>query len=126
MTDLLRINIAGGKYTLIQEASGKTVMHRYDEHWLEDMPGTKAILSMGYELEELRDKAAKQAQLLSASKVWFDALVKGAEIDPDKTAYRVKKHVVTDKPEHGSELVAIKYLSEHLAELEAAVPGEAS
>lgn len=54
MADLLRIDLDGGKYTLIQEASGKTLLHRYGEPWLEDLHGSKVFLSMGYELEELR------------------------------------------------------------------------
>lgn len=54
MKDLLRIEIEGGKYTLVQKGTGEVVILRYGEEWIVNPPGVKCILAMGYELEELR------------------------------------------------------------------------
>lgn len=54
--DRLVIHIDNGKYTLVQHQDGSTEILRYGEEWLKgDIPGMKAILSMGYELQELRE-----------------------------------------------------------------------
>jgi len=53
MTDLLRIDIDGGKYTLVQKTDGAKML-RYGEPWLNVLSPANAILAMGYELEELR------------------------------------------------------------------------
>lgn len=62
MTDMLRVAVDDGKYTLVQDAQGRVFALRYGERWLghgsdkPDMPGSNMILAMGYELEELRAK----------------------------------------------------------------------
>lgn len=56
MGDLLRLDVEGGKYTIVQTAGGGTHVLRYGEPWLDELPaGAKCWLSMAYELEELRN-----------------------------------------------------------------------
>lgn len=68
MADLLRIDIDGGKYTLVQHEGGGTEILRHGEEWMGhsegSFPGVKAVLSMGYELEELRKLKQAVTELL--------------------------------------------------------------
>src|SRR3546814_1512668 len=55
---LLRIDIANGKYTLVQHEDGGTEILRYGQRWMgspSGFAGVNAVLAMGYELEELRE-----------------------------------------------------------------------
>jgi predicted HAD superfamily Cof-like phosphohydrolase len=64
MTDLLRIDVDDGKYTIVQKEGGGTSILRYGEPWMgEDgsFAGVNCVLAMAYELEELR--ARPQATL---------------------------------------------------------------
>lgn len=57
MAELLRVDVDGGKYTVIQEEGGRTRIDRYGEPWMGQegsFPGVNAVLAMAYELEELR------------------------------------------------------------------------
>lgn len=55
MTDRLRIDVDGGKYTIIQPEGGGAYVLRYGEPWLDELPaGANCWLAMAYELEELR------------------------------------------------------------------------
>lgn len=62
MTDLLRVPVDDGKYTIVQDAQGRLTVLRYGEAWLghgTDKPGiigSKMLISMACELEELREK----------------------------------------------------------------------
>lgn len=59
MTDLIRLELEGGKYTFIQHKGGGIEILRFGEPWLDDPKGGKMWLSMAYELEELRELKAK-------------------------------------------------------------------
>lgn len=57
MADMLRIDVDGGKYTVVQDEKGATQILRYGEPWMGQtgsFPGVNAVLAMAYELEELR------------------------------------------------------------------------
>lgn len=54
MADLLRIDIDGGKYTLVQHEGGCTELLHHGKPWLVGPDGAIAIVAMGYELEDLR------------------------------------------------------------------------
>ena len=57
MTDLIRVDIDGGKYTVVQVAGSGTRILRYGEPWIGQdggFPGVNCVLAMAYELEELR------------------------------------------------------------------------
>lgn len=62
MTDLLRVPVDDGKYTIVQDAQGRLTVLRYGEAWLgygsdkPDIPGSKMLIGMACELEELREK----------------------------------------------------------------------
>ena|SRR6218665_3560064 len=62
--DFLRLDVDGGKYTIVQPDNGGTYVLRYGEPWLSELPaGAKCWLSMAYELEEFREKQAHQYQV---------------------------------------------------------------
>jgi hypothetical protein len=59
MADMLRIDVDGGKYTVVQDEKGATHILRYGEPWMGQtgsFPGVNAVLAMAYELEELRSR----------------------------------------------------------------------
>ncbi len=64
MTDLLRVPVDDGKYTIVQDAQGRLTVLRYGEAWLgygsdkadAVVPGSKMLIAMACELEELREK----------------------------------------------------------------------
>ena len=62
MTDLLRVDVDNGKYTVVQAEGGGTSILRYGEPWmgegsdLSSFPGVNCVLAMAYELDELRSK----------------------------------------------------------------------
>lgn len=57
MTDRLRVDVDGGKYTIVQPEVGGAYVLRYGEPWLGELPnGANCWLAMAYEIEELRSK----------------------------------------------------------------------
>jgi hypothetical protein len=67
MTDLIRIDVGGGKYTFVQRQSGGSYVLRYGEEWLTEMPaGANCWLAMAYELEELRNRHQSADELVEA------------------------------------------------------------
>lgn len=59
--DRFRLDVDEGKYTLVVPFDGRAFALRYGQPWLsaDEMLGSNMILSMAYELEELRDKIAR-------------------------------------------------------------------
>lgn len=58
--DMLRVDVDGGKYTIVQSENGSARVLRYGVVWLESLPtGANCWLSMAYELDELRQELAK-------------------------------------------------------------------
>lgn len=62
----LHLQVQEGKYTVIQDMDGGLRILRYGQEWINDinLPGTKCILSMGYELEELRKLKQEHMRVL--------------------------------------------------------------
>lgn len=57
MADRFRIDVDGGKYTIVQPVNCDAYVLRYGEPWLAHLPvGANCWLAMAYELEELRNK----------------------------------------------------------------------
>lgn len=55
MSDLLRLDVEGKKYTIVQPETGGAYVLRYGDPWLDEMPaGANCWLAMAYELEEAR------------------------------------------------------------------------
>lgn len=55
--DMLRVTIGDGKYTVIQDASGKLFALRYGRPW-RDCCGDGLIYALAAEVEELRERLA--------------------------------------------------------------------
>jgi hypothetical protein len=97
MTDLIRIDIEGSKYTVRQKKAGDLEILRYGEPWMSDsIKGSKMILAMAYELEELRELKAKGEAHATKVGAHLDemALILGAEDgyeDADVLIYANKK-----------------------------------
>ncbi len=51
--DMLRVTVADGKYTLVQDKDGKQVALRYGQEW-RDLVGDNLTLALGHELEAAR------------------------------------------------------------------------
>ena len=63
MDERLRLTTNDGKYTLVQPKRGQAYLLRYGEPWsdpAETIPYINMILSLAYELEELRLKTARE------------------------------------------------------------------
>lgn len=54
---MLRVDVGGGKYTVIQDDTGRLTALRYGEPW-RDCCGDGLILALAYELEEARIQLA--------------------------------------------------------------------
>jgi hypothetical protein len=51
------ITVADGKYTILQDGSGRLSVLRFGDKWITgpNIPGSNLILAMAYEIEELRE-----------------------------------------------------------------------
>lgn len=58
---LLRVSVADGKYTVIQEADGRTRVLRHGEPWDRNIVGDGLILALAYRVAELEENI-KEAQ----------------------------------------------------------------
>lgn len=54
MSDMINVSICDGKYTIIQDASGRTKLLRYGEPW-RWVTGDNVILGAAYEIEKLQE-----------------------------------------------------------------------
>ena len=50
---MIKVSICDSKYTIIQDASGRTNVLRYGESW-RDVTGDNVILGAAYEIEKLQ------------------------------------------------------------------------
>ncbi len=55
MSDMINVSICDGKYTIIQDASGRTKLLRYGEPW-RLVTGDNVILGAAYEIEKLQER----------------------------------------------------------------------
>ncbi len=55
MNDMLRVEVADGKYTVVQDKKGRLTCLRYNEPW-RDCVGDNLIHALAAEVQELRDK----------------------------------------------------------------------
>ena len=79
MGDRLRVDVDGGKYTVIQPESGGAYVLRYGELWLDELPeGANCWLAMAYELEELR---AKETHPYHIGPLTFDRVFRAGQLD---------------------------------------------
>lgn len=53
--DMLRVDVGGGKYTVIQDAVGRLFALRYGEPW-RDLVGDNLVHAMACEIVTLREK----------------------------------------------------------------------
>lgn len=51
----MNVEIANGKYTVVQDNTGRVIALRYNEPW-RDCSGNKLILALAQEVEFLREK----------------------------------------------------------------------
>lgn len=58
MNDMLRVDVADGKYTVVQDHTGRLTALRYGQPW-RDCVGDGLILALAYELEEARAQLVK-------------------------------------------------------------------
>ena len=69
MSDMIKVSICDSKYTIIQDASGRTNVLRYGESW-RDATGDNVILGAAYEIEKLQARI-KQLEEAGDEIVWF-------------------------------------------------------
>ena len=55
MSDMVKVSICDGKYTIIQDASGRTKLLRYGEPW-RWVTGDNVILGAAYEIQKLQER----------------------------------------------------------------------
>lgn len=53
--DMLRVSTPDGKYTVVQDHTGKLFALRYNEPW-RDCVGDNLVLALAYEVDELRSQ----------------------------------------------------------------------
>ena len=62
MKDMVNVSICDGKYTIVQDASGRTNVLRYGESW-RDATGDNVILGAAYEIEKLQARINRLEEL---------------------------------------------------------------
>jgi len=69
MTELLRVTVADGKYTVIQEEGGGLRALRHGEEWpAQDIAGSGFVLALAQEIHALRSRVMLATQLLEGQK----------------------------------------------------------
>lgn len=64
MSDMIKVSICDGKYTIIQDASGRTNVLRYGESW-RDVTGDNVVLGAAYEIDKLQSRIKRLEKDLS-------------------------------------------------------------
>ena len=64
MSDMIKVSICDGKYTIIQDASGRTNVLRYGESW-RDATGDNVVLGAAYEIDKLQSRIKRLEKDLS-------------------------------------------------------------
>lgn len=81
--DMLRVTVDDGKYTLVQDATGKQFALRYGEPW-RDLVGDGLTLALGYSIEEARKLAEDAITELESYHIDWAALNKDSpDHDPN-------------------------------------------
>lgn len=63
MNEMIRVSICDGKYTIVQDSSGRTNVLRYGGEW-RDVTGDNVILGATYEIERLREQVKRLESIL--------------------------------------------------------------
>lgn len=58
MSDMINVTICDGKYTIIQDATGRTKVLRYGQEWRQ-VTGDNVILGSAHEISNLRNSVAR-------------------------------------------------------------------
>ena len=69
MSDMVKVSICDGKYTIIQDASGRTSVLRHGEEW-RDSTGDNVILGAAYEIQKLHDRI-KRLEEAGDALLWY-------------------------------------------------------
>ena len=69
MSDMVKVNICDGKYTIIQDASGRTNVLRYGESW-RDATGDNVVLGAAYEIYKLQSRIKRLEEAGNAMERW--------------------------------------------------------
>lgn len=69
--NMLSVAVGDGKYTVIQDATGKTYALRHGEPW-RDCVGDNLVLALAYEVDALREKLARLEAGETRAKFSFD------------------------------------------------------
>jgi hypothetical protein len=80
--EMLRVSTRDDKYTLIQDADGKTSALRYDEPWMDSLatvPGSHMTLAFAYEVEYLRAQVEAMTDAMAAAQRLVDRQCLGNE-----------------------------------------------
>jgi hypothetical protein len=85
--DMMRVSVAGGKYTVVQDAAGKLLALRYGEEW-RDCVGDNLIRSLAAELDEARQWKAGIADLLREASDTVSASTLEEDISDTRRQYR--------------------------------------
>lgn len=74
MSDMINVSICDGKYTIIQDASGRTKLLRYGEPW-RWVTGDNVILGAAYEIEKLQVRIKQLEEQLAESNAHRERLI---------------------------------------------------
>lgn len=79
--DMLRVSTSDGKYTVVQDASGKQFALRYGEPW-QNLVGNGLTLALAHDLEEAREAVKALVALIEDG-----VLVRDTSGDGDAVAF---------------------------------------
>lgn len=104
--NMINVSICDGKYTIIQDASGRTKLLRHGEPW-RWATGDNVILGAAYEIQKLqeRNKQLEDARTVAAANslanmlAYEDAIAKIKQLeDRLETAWKVISNLGGEKP----------------------------
>jgi aminopeptidase-like protein len=76
VSDMIKVSICDGKYTIIQDASGRTNVLRYGYLW-RDATGDNVVLGAAYEIEKLQTRIKRLEEAGDAMEYWCDEYCAG-------------------------------------------------
>jgi hypothetical protein len=80
---MLTVKTSDGKYTVVQNDQGQVEVLRHGERWLtsDEMIGSKMILTLAQDIEELRSELSKAIDYLRVGKRKFAPNTTNSDVD---------------------------------------------
>jgi hypothetical protein len=91
---MVNVKLPDGKYTIVQDATGRTKVLRYNAEW-RDVTGDNVILACAYRIDELeRELAAAQARIKRLEEDYMDLIMQVERKFDGETRHQTAKRYI--------------------------------